>query len=133
MFELFAKHQPGVVGCGWLQPGRNFLSTYLEQIYTSLYRDALKGGPVLLSNSQAEPDRNFSQPRAHLLVDPVVEFIRGRIRNFCQIGASGKSKSDLNPQRRKEGESESRGAENLSFCFTTFAHPHPRPPARLLD
>ena len=25
--ELFAKHQPGVAGCGWLQPGRNFLST----------------------------------------------------------------------------------------------------------
>ena len=65
----FAKQQPGMVGCGWLQPGRNFLSTYLEQIYTSLYRDALKGGPVLLSNSQAEPDRNFSQPRAHLLVN----------------------------------------------------------------
>ena len=27
LFELFAKHQPGVAGCGWLQPGRNFLST----------------------------------------------------------------------------------------------------------
>ena len=26
-----------MAGCGWLQPGRNFLSTYLEQIYTSLY------------------------------------------------------------------------------------------------
>ena len=23
----FAKHQPGVAGCGWLQQGRNFLST----------------------------------------------------------------------------------------------------------
>ena len=27
LFELFAKNQPGVAGCGWLQPGRNFLST----------------------------------------------------------------------------------------------------------
>ena len=27
LLELFAKHQPGVAGCGWLQPGRNFLST----------------------------------------------------------------------------------------------------------
>ena len=25
--DCFAKHQPGVGGCGWLQPGRNFLST----------------------------------------------------------------------------------------------------------
>ena len=36
LFELFAKHQPGVAGCGWLQPGRNFLSAQLEQIYTYL-------------------------------------------------------------------------------------------------
>ena len=27
LFELFARHQPGVAGCGWLQPGGNFLST----------------------------------------------------------------------------------------------------------
>ena len=25
--DCFAKHQPGVAGCGWVQPGRNFLST----------------------------------------------------------------------------------------------------------
>ena len=25
--DCFAKHQPGVAGFGWLQPGRNFLST----------------------------------------------------------------------------------------------------------
>ena len=25
--DCFAKHLPGVAGCGWLQPGRNFLST----------------------------------------------------------------------------------------------------------
>ena len=25
--DCFAKHQPGVAGYGWLQPGRNFLST----------------------------------------------------------------------------------------------------------
>ena len=33
-----------------------------------MYINALKGGPVLLSNSQAGQGRNFSQPRAHLLV-----------------------------------------------------------------
>ena len=25
--DCFEKHQPGVASCGWLQPGRNFLST----------------------------------------------------------------------------------------------------------
>ena len=25
--DCFAKHQPGVAGCGWLQPGRKFLTT----------------------------------------------------------------------------------------------------------
>ena len=29
------------------------------------YGDGPKGGPVLLSNGQAGPGRNFSQPRAH--------------------------------------------------------------------
>ena len=32
---------------------------------TCLYRDGLKSGPVLLSNNQARPGINFSQPRAH--------------------------------------------------------------------
>ena len=27
LFQLFAKHQPGVAGCVWLQPGKNFPST----------------------------------------------------------------------------------------------------------
>ena len=36
------------------------------------YRDALKGGPVSLSNSQAGQGTNFSQPRAHLLVNPCI-------------------------------------------------------------
>ena len=31
--DCFVKHQPGVAGCGWLQPGRNFLSTYSSSIY----------------------------------------------------------------------------------------------------
>ena len=26
-WKSFAKHQPGAAGCGWLEPGRNFLST----------------------------------------------------------------------------------------------------------
>ena len=34
------------------------------------YRDGLKGGPVLIPNSQAGTGRNFSEPRAHLLVNP---------------------------------------------------------------
>ena len=33
-----------------------------------IYRDGIKGGPVLLSNSQSGPGRDFSQPRAQLLV-----------------------------------------------------------------
>ena len=40
-----------------------FCMTLLAQ-----YRDGLKGGPVLLSNSQARAGRNFSQPGANLLV-----------------------------------------------------------------
>ena len=32
-----------------------------------VYRDGLKSGPVLLSNSQAKPSRNFLQPRDHFL------------------------------------------------------------------
>ena len=36
---------------------------------TYMYRDALKGGPVLLSNSQTGPGTNFSQPRAHLIMN----------------------------------------------------------------
>ena len=35
-----------------------------------MYRDALKGGPVSLINSQTGPGKNFTQPRVHLLVNP---------------------------------------------------------------
>ena len=31
------------------------------------HRDRLKGGPVVLSNSQATPEKKFSQPKAQLL------------------------------------------------------------------
>ena len=34
-----------------------------------LHRDGLKGGPVLLSNSQAGPGTNFPQPRTRLLAN----------------------------------------------------------------
>ena len=37
--DCFAKHQPGVAGCGWLQPGRNFLSTKLHFFCSTLYRE----------------------------------------------------------------------------------------------
>ena len=33
-----------------------------------MYRDGLKSGPVLLSNSQAGPGRKISQPRDHFLL-----------------------------------------------------------------
>ena len=36
--------------------------------FKGMYIDVLKGGPVLLSNSHAGTGRNFTQPRAHLLV-----------------------------------------------------------------
>ena len=36
----------------------------------STYRDGLKSGPVLLSNSQVRPVRKFSQPRDHFLAHP---------------------------------------------------------------
>ena len=46
-----------------------YLLIYLcREACNNEYRDALKGGPVLLSNSQAGPGRNFSQPRVRLLV-----------------------------------------------------------------
>ena len=48
------------------------------------YRYPLKGGPVLLSISQAEPGRNFSQPRARLLVDPC-----SLLTTLTSKGASG--------------------------------------------
>ena len=39
--------------------------------HIQMYRDALKGGPVSLSNSQAGPGRNCTQPtRTHFLVNP---------------------------------------------------------------
>ena len=41
-----------------------------------LYRDGLKGGPVLLSYSQAGPGRHFSQPRAHLIVNICAYMLR---------------------------------------------------------
>ena len=44
--------------------------------------------------------------------------------NFCRIGGSGKSKSDLNRSRDGRAEGVSREAENPSFC--SFHHFHPR-------
>ena len=35
--DCFAKDQPGVGGCGWLQLGRNFLSTQLHFFCSTLY------------------------------------------------------------------------------------------------
>ena len=54
------------------------------------YRDGQKGGPVLLSTSQAGPGKNFSQPRAHFLVHLCIHnsnFMRNRIKDipFCRL------------------------------------------------
>ena len=46
----------------------NFIQTCGGFVLT--YRDQLKGGPVLLSMTQASTGRKFSQPRAHLLAGP---------------------------------------------------------------
>ena len=35
--NCFAKRQPGVAGCGWLQPCRNFLSTWRHFFCSTLY------------------------------------------------------------------------------------------------
>ena len=39
----------------------------------TLYSDAQKGGPVSQSKSQEEAGKKFSQPRAHLLVNPCMQ------------------------------------------------------------
>ena len=39
-----------------------YLLTRVTVQYKHAYRDALRGGPVSLSNSQAGPGRNFTQP-----------------------------------------------------------------------
>ena len=52
---------------------RNRTGTYIRNMRLNiifLYRDALIGGPVLPSNSQAGPGRNVWQPKDHLLVNP---------------------------------------------------------------
>ena len=46
-----------------------YLRLWVYEKLRSLYRDALKGGPVLLCNSQAGSGINFTQPRAHHLVN----------------------------------------------------------------
>ena len=51
----------------------NFVSVCVQWMHSSTYSNdihVLKGGPVSLSNGQAGPGRNFSQSRAHLLVNP---------------------------------------------------------------
>ena len=55
------------------------------------YRDGLKGGPVLLSNSHAGPGRNFTQqPRAHLLVNPCTTDLGALQRDeLCRLVGHG--------------------------------------------
>ena len=55
----------------------------------SIYIDGRKSGPVLLSNSQAGPSRNFSQPKAlpkahHLSFSPSLYSIIKRLV-FCAL------------------------------------------------
>ena len=58
-----AQLQPATAG-----HARLVLNKTVPFFCTTLYRDVLKGGPVLLSNSQVRPGGIFLQPRAHLLV-----------------------------------------------------------------
>ena len=65
------------------------------------YRDGLKGGPVLLSNSRALPGRKFSQPRAHLVVNLCTEtankdgtWLR-EISSCCCLTTAGKPRQLL--------------------------------------
>ena len=44
-----------------------FLVSRHFRTFFRMYRDSLKGGPVLLGNSQTRPGINLSQPRAPLL------------------------------------------------------------------
>ena len=56
---------------------------------TANYRDALKGGPVLLSNSQAGPGRArlkfYATCRAYLLVNPCTKFY---VYDQCPVSPS---------------------------------------------
>ena len=58
----------GGIGCFFAPANFNERGSGWEQTRacgSSVYRDGLKSGPVLLSNNQARPGRNFSQPRVH--------------------------------------------------------------------
>ena len=46
------------------------VSSHLGVVNAETYRAPLKGGPVLLSTTQAGPGRNFSQPSSRLKVEP---------------------------------------------------------------
>ena len=76
---------PGCTPFSFPDHPRPPLSPSLEKCHTSfpiefswdfllIYRDGLKGGPVLLSNSRAGPGRNLSQPRAHLIVHLCIQW-----------------------------------------------------------
>ena len=68
--KLYQRFRPGFYSSLGISSWADFIkvdnSSYLWNIHFRL-RDGLKGGPVLLSNSQVGPGRNFSQPRARLL------------------------------------------------------------------
>ena len=72
--SLTAMDAVAVGVLAWVLLGRAIGLTWSDvwRMGASLYRDPLKGGPVLLSNSKAGPGRNFSQPGAHLSVDPCI-------------------------------------------------------------
>ena len=75
------------------------MDLYLETFWP--YRAPLKGGPFLLSTTQAAPGRNFSQPRAHLLVEPCTSghFCQWQVHCVCSNNTldSWTSSSSINP------------------------------------
>ena len=87
LFYAFPVH-PTLWLCRHWRRGRNARGT-LPNGPCCIYRDLLKCGPVLLSNSQAGTGRNFSQPRARLLAHLCVDQRqrkRGRERERRRIG-----------------------------------------------
>ena len=65
-----------------------------------VYRDGLKGEPVMLSNSQAGPGRKLSQPGAHLIVHfcTYMGTLAGIHTNLCEDCVGGDENRGGDPE-----------------------------------
>ena len=68
-----------------IKAGKCYSSVQNLMVSFFVYRDGLKVEPVLLSNSQAGPGRNFSQPRARLIAHLFILRIVNRPTPRCGI------------------------------------------------